>query len=256
MTALTSTSPTPRVRRKGQWCWLDTAIVAAYGPQIGAYGIAVYVALATHASHDTQTCFPSIKLLARETRLSRTTVKTTLRRLEALGLVTIQARRDGEGDPTSNLYTLTDPTVRMLPNPDNQEEGGSPHDLPPVATRPTGGSPHDPEPAPYQPEEKTSKSSDVAVASKGKEAKTVQDETSSWQKRAVLPPMTLDDRPETHLEQLALAPETYARLYAEAETRLRPHWPPILNILKPAIHTEMLVIYEEEHAPRAEGGAA
>src|SRR5215471_7709569 len=136
MTALTSTSPTPRVRRKGQWCWLDTSIVAAYGPQIGAYGIAVYVALATHASHDTQACWPSIQLLARETRLSRTTVKTTLRRLEALGLVHTQARRDGEGDPTSNLYTLTDPTVRMLPSQDSQEEGGSSHDLPSVTTRP------------------------------------------------------------------------------------------------------------------------
>src|SRR5215471_6552896 len=78
---------TPRARRKGQWCWLDTSLVAAYGPLIGAPGIAVYVCLATHAHHATQTCFPSIKRIASEVHLSRATVKRTLRTLENCGLV-------------------------------------------------------------------------------------------------------------------------------------------------------------------------
>jgi hypothetical protein len=255
MTALSPTSPTsltPRARRKGQWCWLDTSIVAAYGPQIGAYGIAVYVALATHAGHDTQACWPSIQLLARETGLSRTTVKTTLRRLTALGLVTVQARQDGEGDPTSNLYTLTDPAVRMFPSQDSQEEGGSPHDLPPVATRPTGGSPHDPEPDPYQPEVRTSKPGGHA-GEKGKKTTPAPryDEALSWNKRAVLPSMSLEDRPDAQLAHLGLSEHETDHLRTRAIARLiaRGIGPDLRR--EPIIHAEMLVVYEEEWAPCA-----
>jgi hypothetical protein len=46
-----STTPAPdtplpiRSRRPGQWCWLDTAVIATYGPRIGASGVAVAAVL-------------------------------------------------------------------------------------------------------------------------------------------------------------------------------------------------------------------
>jgi DNA-binding transcriptional MocR family regulator len=218
----------------------------------------VYVALATHAGHDTQACWPSIKLLARETGLSRTTVKTTLRRLEALGLITIQARQDGEGDPTSNLYTLVDPAVRMLPSQDSQEEGGSAHDLPSVATRPTGGSPPDPEPDSYQPEVRTTKSSNGALASREEKPKDrgvtpppTYDEALSWKKKAVLPTMSLEDRPDAQLAHLGLSEHETDHLRTQALARLiaRGIGPDLRR--EPIIHAEMLVVYEEEWAPCA-----
>jgi hypothetical protein len=148
MTTFTTAAPALRTRRSGEFCWLDNAVLTAYGPRIGAHGIAVYAALAMHASNETQACWPSVKRLASLVHLSRTTVKKTLRRLEAEGLLGTQARQDAEGDPTSNLYTLLDPPVRLLPQQDSEDKGGSPDDLPSVPTRPTGGSPHDSEPDP------------------------------------------------------------------------------------------------------------
>jgi len=248
---LNTTPPAPRTRRPGQWCWLDTSIVAAYGPRIGAYGIAVYVALATHASNDTQACWPSIQRIASLVHLSRSTVKRALRTLEAIGLVHIQARQDGEGDPTSNLYTLTDPTVQMLPCQDSPEEGGSPQNPPPVTTEPTGGLPQTPKPDLSQPEERTTHSFTVA-AKAGKPASTPRyDEALTWNKIASLPPLDFTERPDAQLTQLSLADSALDRLHTEAVARLMARGAKRDYLIEPIIHAEMLVVYEEAWAPCA-----
>jgi hypothetical protein len=248
----TSQKTVPRTRRHGQWCWLDISIIAAYGPLIGANGIAIYVALATHARHDTQTCFPSIKRIASLVHLSRTTVKRTLRTLEKYGLVDTQARQDGEGDPTSNLYTLLDPTVRILPSQDTPEDGGLAETLPPVTTEPTGGLSQSPEPDPHQPDERTSKEG-VACAVKEKETTPAPryDEALSWNKRAVLPSMSWEDRPDAQLAHLGLSAYETDRLRTLAIARLiaRGIGPDLRR--EPIIHAEMLVVYEEDWAPCA-----
>jgi DNA-binding transcriptional ArsR family regulator len=252
METVSTTSPTPRTLRKGQFCWLDTSIVMAYGPQIGANGIAVYCALATHASHATQTCFPSIKRIASLVHLSRATVKRTLRVLEKHGLVDTQARQDGEGDPTSNLYTLLDPTVQMLPQQDTPEEGRLTATLPPVTTEPTGRVPQSPEPDPLQPEARTSNPVDYA-GEKGKQTTPAPryDEALSWNKRAVLPSMSWEDRPDAQLAHLGLSEHETEHLRTRAIARLiaRGLGPDLRR--EPIIHAEMLVVYEEEWAPCA-----
>jgi len=247
----TDTSIKPRTLRNGQFCWLDTSIVAAYGPQIGAHGIAVYVALATHASHDTQACWPSIQRIASLTKLGRSTVKRALRTLEATGLVHIQARQDGEGDPTSNLYTLLDPTVRMLPQQDTQEEGGLPQNPPPVTSEPPGGLPQTPEPDPSQPEDRTTHSF-AAAAKAGKPASTPRyDEALTWNKIASLPPLDFTERPDAQLTQLSLADSALDRLRTEAVARLMARGAKRDYLIEPIIHAEMLVVYEEAWAPCA-----
>ena len=249
---LTAAPHTPRQCRPGAFCWLDTAVIAAYGPRIGAHGIAVYAALAMHASEDTQACWPSIKRLAMLVKLSRATVKRTLRTLEAEGLVHRQARQDAEGDPTSNLYTLTDPAVRMLSPQDSQEEGRLTETLPPVTTEPTGRVPQSPEPDPMQQEARTSNPVDYA-GEKGKKTTPAPryDEALSWNKRAVLPSMSLDDRPDAQLAHLGLSEHETDHLRTRAIARLiaRGIGPDLRR--EPIIHAEMLVVYEEAWAPCA-----
>jgi len=97
--------------------------------------------LSEHASvHDSDppvyTCWPGIERLCRECLLSENTVKSRLKILASLGIITITPRKDEDGRNRSNLYTLL-----MSPDP-----GGSSREGVGVARRGGEGSPHDPEP--------------------------------------------------------------------------------------------------------------
>jgi GntR family transcriptional regulator len=221
-TPLPNASPHTRTRRPGQWCWLDTAVIATYGPRIGAHALAVYLVLASHANGRTQTCYPSIKTIARLTHLGRSTVKNALRTLKGEGLIQSTPQHDPQGDPTSNLYTLLDPTPETVASVAVVSEGGRSGDAPlPVTTHPTGRSPGDPKPSsPSQPEERTSNPSEGRSAwAKGKGKDTTQDETSSWDKSAVALPVTTD-RPDDVLAGAHLSEDAYASLEAEATAAL------------------------------------
>src|SRR6516162_3944936 len=154
--------------------------------------------------------------------------------------------------PTSNLYTLLDPTVRMLPQQDSQEEGGLTETLPPVTGDPTGGLTQSPEPDPYQPEVRTSEPGGYA----GEKGTTTTpapryDEALSWNKRAVLPSMSLEERPDAQLAHLGLSEHETEHLRTRAIARLiaRGIGPDLRR--EPIIHAEMLVVYEEAWAPCA-----
>src|SRR6059036_4116825 len=86
--------------------WVDDVIIDQFGPQVGPYGLAVYMALARRATRGT--AFPSIKRLALDTGMSRASVKRALTTLENLGLLGRERRRDDDGDMDTTLYTLKD----------------------------------------------------------------------------------------------------------------------------------------------------
>jgi hypothetical protein len=245
-TATAVPSAPRRSRRPGKWCWLDTAVILTYGPRIGAHALAVYLVLATHANGRTQTCYPSIKTIARLTHLGRSTVKNALRTLRGEGLIQSTSQRDPLGDPTSNLYTLLDPTpATVAPLAAVPGGGRSGDDRPPVTTEPTGRSSGDPEPTkPFQQEERTSKSSDGRVA-KGKE--DAKDETSSWDKRAVPLPL-ITDRPDDLLAAEQLSPEAYARLAEEATAEMVAEGAKAFSLCTPTIEAKMVAILEGRRA--------
>jgi DNA-binding transcriptional ArsR family regulator len=251
------TSRKMRTRRPGQWCWLDTAIVATYGPQIGAYGVAVYVALAAHANGKTQACWPSIGRLASELKLSRPTVKRTLRKLREVGLIASDPRQDPAGDPTSNRYVLLDPSAQTseisAPLADVSQGSRVLQTPPSDPEDPTGRVSETPKPDPTQPEERTSKPSDVRSALGREEPK---DETPPWNTSAPTLPDIPADRPDDQLQQLPVDPETFVRLYRTAVERLNARGTKRDLIIVPMIHSEMLAVYEEEYAPCASGVAA
>ena len=67
---------------------------------------ALLMALSDRAN-DSGECWPSIATLAKESGLSRTTVKVSLRSLKDAGWIDWKQRRDESGDLTSNRYILS-----------------------------------------------------------------------------------------------------------------------------------------------------
>jgi hypothetical protein len=145
---------------------IDNIIVDDYGEKIGAIGVAIYNVLARYADRQTGNCYPSIRLIARKLALGRTTVKKYLRVLLNYSLIAISSRLSDEGDPTSNLYMLLDPspeqvalrrrkleallmpqegTFKLDPASDSHDGGRPPDDPPPCPSATDPQSPADPE---------------------------------------------------------------------------------------------------------------
>ena len=91
---------------------LDNCLIDDYAAEIGALGVAVYAVLQRYADRTTGQCWPSVATMARLLRLSKNCVKKYLHLLARRGLITIAPRYTAEGDPSSNLYTVHDPTQR------------------------------------------------------------------------------------------------------------------------------------------------
>ena len=91
---------------------LDNIIIDTYAAEMGAIGVAIYAVLQRYADRTTGQCWPSVATIARLLRLSKNCVKKYLHLLARCGLITIAPRATAEGDPTSNLYTVHDPTQR------------------------------------------------------------------------------------------------------------------------------------------------
>jgi hypothetical protein len=160
MIRITKIQPRPNSFR------VDNIIIDDYGEKIGAIGVAIYNVLARHADRVTGICYPSIRLIAKKLALGRTTVKKFLRILLNHGLIAISSRLSDEGDPTSNLYMLLDPspeavalrrrkleallipqegTFKLDPASDSPNGGRSLTDPPPCPNATDPQSPADPE---------------------------------------------------------------------------------------------------------------
>lgn len=96
---------TVRDVRRSNWFWIDRVVIDRHGESIGAYGIAVYAVLVSYANENTGVCFPSLQLISNKTKMSVRSVRTTLRKLEEVGLIHTDIRVDTKGQH-SNLYTL------------------------------------------------------------------------------------------------------------------------------------------------------
>jgi hypothetical protein len=151
------------VLKRAHFFSIDNDIIDVHAKTIGATGVAIYAVLARYANRTTGACWPAISRVARTLQLARSTVKVYLRKLEEVGLIAIEERQDAAGDPTSNLYTLLDPSpvavdkrldaraagaIAGLTCAAPEPEGGrSPADPPQAACRPGGRVPADPEPS-------------------------------------------------------------------------------------------------------------
>ena len=89
---------------------LDNCLIDDYAAEMGAIGVAVYAVLQRYADRTTGQCWPRVSTLAATLNLSTRCVQKYLRHLARLGLIDIVPRYTADGDPTSNLYTVHDPT--------------------------------------------------------------------------------------------------------------------------------------------------
>jgi len=105
---------------------LDNCLIDDYAAELGAIGVAVYAVLQRYADRTTGQCWPSVATIARLLRLSKNCVKKYLHLLARLGLITIAPRATAEGDPTSNLYTVHDPTQGEAVLRRRHQRGGAP----------------------------------------------------------------------------------------------------------------------------------
>lgn len=112
-----------RDRRRKDWFSIDDEVIVNHGPNIGAYGIAVYAALCKHASGSERVRI-GLSQLAKLLKMGRATLLKTLDVLKKEGLISIEA-----GDRAHvSVYTILQVTKnRAGGSIQNQEdeEGGS-----------------------------------------------------------------------------------------------------------------------------------
>lgn len=86
--------------------WVDDDIFDRFGAQLGPYAGWVYCYLARRAKQ--RKAFPSLKRIARDTGIARSSVQKAITRLHTLGLISITTRVDENGDRDTSVYTLLD----------------------------------------------------------------------------------------------------------------------------------------------------
>ena len=92
-------------RRKLPFTQIENAIIE--DPQITKAEMLVYLILCYHANNDTSQCWPGIKKIAKETRLSNNTVHTAIKGLEDKGYITKTTRQNPDNKQNfTNLYTI------------------------------------------------------------------------------------------------------------------------------------------------------
>ena len=90
--------------------------------QATARDVMVYAVLASHADRNRQ-CWPSIRTIADEARMTNRTVIRALEWLEEAWYISRTTRNTGRGR-TSNLYTLHDGQIVALPTRDDTPPAG------------------------------------------------------------------------------------------------------------------------------------
>ena len=191
------------------------------------------LALADHANDD-GVCWPSLPRLAARCRVSKRQAINIIHRLEKAGDITI-AR--GGGRHHCSHYTVKGETECTVSHKGEIQRGNG------EIQRQNGEIALSPEP-PIEPpiEPKKAKTAFRAAGVK----KEPQDETPAWTTPPVSLPLTPTDRPDDHLRQFPVDPETFARLYTTALARLVARGTRRDYCIQPVIHTEIVALYEEE----------
>ena len=82
-----------------------------FGPQLGPYGLAVYMALCRYANQDSE-CWPSYNTIAGGTGMSRRQVIREISKMEDLRIIAVERNQH-----TSNVFTLLDTSDTQSPPP-------------------------------------------------------------------------------------------------------------------------------------------
>jgi len=95
-----------RDNRQKEWFWLDNEYLNGYAKHLGVSCTVVYISLCRHADNKSQTCFPSMKLIAEENAISTRTIVRATAILEEWGIIKITKSKKDDGTQANNIYTL------------------------------------------------------------------------------------------------------------------------------------------------------
>lgn len=94
-----------RDTRKGNWFWVDNAVLTDYFPKIGALGFTLYSCLAM-LSRNSPTVSSSYSQLGKLLDLSPRTIMRTIQTLVDAGLIAVEKRIDRAQGQEANIYSL------------------------------------------------------------------------------------------------------------------------------------------------------
>ena len=82
-----------------------TDLKKLYQSELPSWAIAVYLYLRGRANKE-GVCWPAIPTMARELKMSQSTIRRALRDLVQEGLLVIEERKRESGADSSNIYTI------------------------------------------------------------------------------------------------------------------------------------------------------
>ena len=127
-----------RDTRNKNWLWMRREMLRRDGHELGAYGVAVYAAIASFAGQE-QTARPSLSTVAEMLDCSRKTVKRRLNQLCELGWIAYQPREREDGSKTSHRFHLLQCPYESQSTPPDSATGGVPSELREGPDSDTGG---------------------------------------------------------------------------------------------------------------------
>ena len=86
---------------------VDNIYLNGYAKKLGVHATSVYLSLCRHADQS-QTCFPSQKLISEETGMGERTVRDKIDILVKYNIIKVERERNSNGEWMRNLYTLLD----------------------------------------------------------------------------------------------------------------------------------------------------
>lgn len=95
-----------RDARNKDWFWINSEYVDKYMSFLGVFTSSVYICLCRHADNTSQTCFPSMKLIAEKLGISTKSVERATKVLEECGFLLIDRSKKEDGTQANNIYTL------------------------------------------------------------------------------------------------------------------------------------------------------
>jgi hypothetical protein len=131
MATITPLKTTPHTR-------IENSIIDEYLPQIGPYGLTIYIVIKRHLNQKSGQCNPSYGTIARKIGIDRGTVIRHVKKLKALNLISPMLRFKEDGSLSSNQYDFSPAPAPSTLSADRQEqdeskEGSCPEPPPLVA---------------------------------------------------------------------------------------------------------------------------
>ena len=97
------------LRRKEKFV-IDDDYLNGYARVCGIFATGVYIAICRHANK-LQTAFPSIELMAKKLKISDSSSKRGVKKLEEFNIIKVTRKKNNKGRHTVNTYTLLDKSV-------------------------------------------------------------------------------------------------------------------------------------------------